>query len=201
VFEPLEQRALLDAVGLSSAWSEPEDDGYVSSGLGATDHPLSEMFEVEPEPSAQATYVPGEILIKVREHAAASPSLGEAVAAVSQIMGPLPPEESLGVVMSSCGATSLTPVFPGLVQEQLVSPDSSAGSGASLKSPLDADREDLGRWYHVQLSAGADIDGALAALTALPEVTYAEPNYEWGLTDEIPPVIEGLPDGTTDHKR
>lgn len=61
------------------------------------------------------------------------------------------------------------------------------------------DWSDLTRWYSVELPTDADVEAAVRTVLALPQVEVAEPNYLWRATTmEIPPVIEGLPNATTD---
>jgi hypothetical protein len=74
----------------------------------------------------------------------------------------------------------------------------SAEAGERSESQVESDRAELGRWYRIELPEGADFEATLDSLNALDEVALAEPNYEWHASYEIPPVIEGLPDGTTD---
>ncbi len=115
----------------------------------------------------------------------------------------------LSRVITSAGAMSAGAVFSQLARENLVmakasgpSAGSEAEAGDSLEqTPEDrqaAAREDLGRWFRLELPAGSDLAETLAVLGEMPEVELAEPVYEWRLAYEIPPVIEGLPDATTD---
>ena len=65
-------------------------------------------------------------------------------------------------------------------------------------SEIDVEREALSRWYRLELPPDVDVDEAVARLSAIAEVEYVEPNFEWNLSYEIPKVIEGVPDATTD---
>ena len=64
--------------------------------------------------------------------------------------------------------------------------------------PVEPGREELARWYHLDLASGADPADVATALAADPAVEWAEPNWEWRLADQIPIPITGIPDGTTD---
>jgi subtilisin family serine protease len=108
----------------------------------------------------------------------------------------------LSEVLLTVGAASAEPVLPRLARAPVETgrwPALSVGEAEPApKSGETAAREELGRWYRLELPLGADVQATLATLGGMAEVEAAETNLEWGLTDEIPPVIQGLPDATTD---
>lgn len=134
--------------------------------------------------------VRGEILLKLRQPLTFQN--GDLIAGAGAMGGlGAPLGAALGSTLAGLGATNI---------EQTL-----AESPAPFLGPLTISeyarvtaREDLSHWYQVTLPAGADAAAALATLTSLPEVEAAEPVVDWSLAAEIPRVIEGLPDGTTD---
>ena len=196
--ECLEQRALLNAGGLS-----PETSPF--------DTMVQAILADEADPAPQPAYAAGEILIKLAERnlGTMSLSLEQATQTTMAAMGPELPTASLSGLLSMYGIGTPEAIFPRASQSNIFQTDTQSlrtaldDSGDSIATASDEDdsfanRSDLDRWYKVSVSADADIEAMVAAFEAVAEVEYAEPNYEWGLTDEIPTVIEGLPDGTTD---
>ena len=194
----------MDGVGLLPGQTA-FDDGDAAD-WDPVDHPLQEMFAVPSDVAPISTYRPGEILVKLTTPSPTVPlvlaasSLEEyCEASTTILMGPQLPTESLQGLLYNYNVQSFEPVFPGEADGARSQADSTRATLAiDDVEALAADRSDLAHWYRVELPRGADINEAVAAFWTAPEVQYAEPNYEWGLTDEIPPVIEGLPDGTTD---
>ncbi|MFO7901559.1 MAG: S8 family peptidase, partial [Pirellulaceae bacterium] len=100
-------------------------------------------------------------------------------------------------------ARSSARVFPNInaadASFSTVSSTSDSSRSPSLEPrAADASSPDLARWYQVDIPAGVDVDAAVAQFASMAEIEYAEPNVEWQVSDEIPPIIEGLPDATTD---
>lgn len=110
----------------------------------------------------------------------------------------------LSDVLLVTGAKAAEAVLPQLAQKPVQTGRWVAPTGGEAEPVAEsgeaAERAELGRWYRLELSAGADVEATLATLRGMAEVEAAEPNQELQLADgiEIPPVIEGLPDGTTD---
>jgi subtilisin family serine protease len=143
---------------------------------------------------------PSQILVKLRDQAVpdlgASALRGPATALVAA-SGFYP----LSDIVLTVGATSAAPVMSQLARVPLETgrwPALIAEAEPSAESAEAAARQELGRWYRLELPADADVQAALAALEGLSQVEVAEANLAWRLSAEIPPIIEGLPDGTTD---
>lgn len=147
-----------------------------------------------------AAEVPDQILIKLNRDVA-DPS---GLASSALYMGPL--EQSAPPVVHSLlgavGAIGLSSVFSG----EHASPSVAALSSPAVSSPAastaeasadSAKRSELDLWFRLDLWQEDSVESALASVANLPGVEVAEPNYAWGLASE-PPVIEELPDGTTD---
>jgi subtilisin family serine protease len=157
----------------------------------------------DPAESMPAPSVPGQMLVKLRDGGDwfNVPPL-EAARAMSR-MGPLRATESLGGLKWLYRVEETRPVFPTLAGEKQTprvaeAEASLAGTASDVPGAGQAKRDELSRWYEFTLPKETDLDTALAAFASVPEVEYVEPNYEWRLAYEIPPVIEGLPDASTD---
>jgi len=158
---------------------------------------VSAEVSSSPAPSSGAT----QILVKLRDRP--TPTLAPLVQ-----RGPATALASrdafypLSDVLLVTGARSAAAVLPQLAQVPVQTGRWTTLLGGEAEPVLEsgeaAERAELGRWYRLELAEGADVQTALAALGGLAEVEAAETNIAWGLSDEIPPVIEGLPDATTD---
>jgi len=201
LLEGLEYRRLLEAdgwmaddVGSTEDADATEVVGDVSAAVCLPSSPTD--LESETAPS-----VANQILVKLRDDATPSQSpevlRGPATAlALANAFYPL------SDVLVAAGAASADPVLPQLARIPAQTgrwPALPGGEAEELPEASEvADRAELGRWYRLDLPAGADLQAALAALGGMAEVEAVETNVTWGLSEEIPPVIEGLPDGTTD---
>jgi hypothetical protein len=208
LLEALECRLPLDAGG----WLDVET-GLSSSageaGVWGDIAPWDDVsWDMSPAEVLFEPHVADRVLVKIRN--GVTPRLSP-----QGLRGPataLPPDVGfypLSHVITAAGAMSAGAVFSQLASENLVMAKASGGSAGTKaesasamdQSPEDsqaAARADLGRWYRLELPAGSELAATLAVLGDLPEVELAEPVYEWRLSYEIPPVIDGLPDATTD---
>ena len=185
LLERLEKRLVLDG-GLNA----------IVSGLHGPDPQESEPAES-----------PAQILVKFDDNVEDRPRL----ASSSLYMGPLEPTTHPVVhsLVDAVGAISLSSVFSDNDFSGSDFSDSAAASTAAALSALSdsgegeealnsVDRSALQSWYRVDLWQEESLESALTRVELLPGVKYAEPNFEWGLANQNPPVIETLPDGTTD---
>jgi len=180
VFELLEPRLLLSG------------DPFDTASIIESDPALAEMLAAEAE-----RFAPGELLIKLRESGGSFGAAPTSVVVADNGSVVDQPTSPLADLLISYGIDTIEPVFPSLISAEPLGADP-LQIVAVEGELLDPERQDLGRWYHVELPAGVDIQEAIDAFAANPDVEFAEPSYEWGLTDQIPRIIEGLPDGTTD---
>ncbi len=190
--EPLEERSLLEASAAGFSESERFD------APTDAEYPLAEMFADDSDLVRRTATTAGEILVKFREGWNALPAAKRSGGEFTQRMGPHRARESYSGLVSLYQVGSVERIFPD-------SADAKSSSGASASRLADVVVPVLGeataglaRWHRLQVPAETDLEQVCAAFAALPEVEYAEPNYVWTLTDEIPPVIENLPDATTD---
>ncbi len=188
LLEPLEPRLLLAA------------DGLMAGGLSLAAHAdeistWSSVPAEKPESGAIAEpYVANEILVKLRRPAEIS--LRSAAADVLP-MGPYDAEtpSALSSVQFVSGVSSSERLFP-----DRAAPVGTMAISAVTGAEGERERQasELGQWYRIHLPDGADVEATLSSINVLGGVDVAEPNYQWGVADELPPVIEGLPDATTD---
>ncbi|MCY2952927.1 MAG: S8 family serine peptidase [Planctomycetota bacterium] len=112
----------------------------------------------------------------------------------AQVVAAPDPAAVLSSLVSQYGAQSVEAVFPKLAEEAkqgsalLATGEPSAAAGDAEEPG--ATREDLGRWYQVDLAAGADAAAVAASLADDPRVEAAEPNGYWH--------IAGFPSAQTD---
>ncbi len=186
--EPLEERRLLDAVGVAPDDLLQDDLSSGLSRMAIADHPLQEMFADQADILPEESYEPGKILVKLREPAmlfqSASTAKGE------KTMGPLLATESLHGLMTLFGSTAIEPVFPSIDVTGAVE---KAAPALAEPNETEVDRAELGRWHRVALPEKTNIKEAVAAFGAVPEVEVAEPNGLWHTAD-----LSNLPDATTD---
>jgi autotransporter-associated beta strand protein len=126
------------------------------------------------------SYVPGHVLIKVRQQPAilASPLSGlegSGFTASAMALGtPIP--ASVTSVLAGHGAGGLAKVFP--TASLFVAMNAAATEGDAPK----ATEADLARWFSCTVDASTDIDTLLAALRADGGVEAAEPDYLFRMT-------------------
>jgi len=189
VIEPLEERALLDGVGLLPGQTA-FDDGD-AAGWGSADHPLQEMFAVPPDVAPNSAYKPGEILIKLKDPRPRAQLMELAATVATVPTEPNQPTDSLDGLLSTYNVQSIERVFTGPSYPGLRPVRSSSATGAaSMAADGEEKSPDLDRWYRVGLPASIDVTQAVAHMNAMPEVEVAELNSLWKLAD--------LPDETTD---
>ena len=163
-----------------------------------------------------ASYAPDQLLIKLRPDAlgaagGAAGATGTAAATqlpvmASAAMGPLRlgelPLQSRytlrtleGLFPHSGGAgSSPAPVAAGVFTQP-----GGLREATTVDEGVAAPGEDaLRRWHRAQVWPGSDLVALLEQIRQDPQVEWAEPVYHWEGTDEIPPPVEGLPNGTTD---
>jgi len=188
--ERLEERALLDVTGLLAEQSPFAGDTWAAENVGAEDHPLSEMFAGPADVTPPASYVPGELLIKLAEPAKS----GKSSARQTDFIGPPEATESLAGLLSVYATSWMEPVFPNLTSTDPPPESSAKGDAASGdNSTPDVDRAELARWHRVDLSEKTSVEDAIALFDAVPEVEIAEANLQWHTAD-----LSNLPDATTD---
>ncbi|MCX5683095.1 MAG: hypothetical protein NT049_05350, partial [Planctomycetota bacterium] len=109
--------------------------------------------------------------------------------------------DSLQSLMAAYGVLAVTPVFTqgdGMTLEGMSASVAGLGNSAADAGAMDVAWSALNRWYRLALPQDVDLQAALAAFLASPDIEIAEPNYQWALTDTIPYPIDGIPDSTTD---
>ena len=148
--------------------------------------------QIEESAVPEATVVPGELMIKMTPDALSLMTKSEPDAKA----GPEYGGDTLGGLLAMYQASPPKAAFPSLVAATVQT--KSATKGVVEPSEEDLAREELSRWYSISVDPSLDMETVAATFAAASGVECAEPNIEWGLTDEIPTVIEGLPDGTTD---
>lgn len=169
----------------------------VAPGTSLSRHPLPEMVKGEPDlrprrPISQATNtVAGEVLVKLRKGSRAAQALQQATGAARAALAGITDMGELGPVLAKHGVSSFRPVFGRASRE-------SGGPQRLRASVPDEKRETLFRWCRLSLPPNADSQAVLEELSRLEAVECAEPVLEWHIVAEIPPIITGLPDGTTD---
>ena len=180
VFEVLEPRLLLSG------------DLFETTGIIEYAPGLAELRAAEAE-----RFAPGELLIKLKEPPGSYGVVQTNVVVAGDGSVVDQPTSPLADLLVSYGIESIEPVFPSLISARPLGSDP-LQIVAVESDPLDPERQELSRWYHVALPAGTDVQDALAAFANNPDVETAEPNNEWRFADQIDPPIIGLPDGTTD---
>ena len=148
--------------------------------------------QIEESAAPEMTVVPGELMIKMTPDALSLMTKSEPGAKA----GPEYGSDTLDGLLAMYQASPPKAAFPSLVAATVQT--KSATKGVAEPSEGDLAREELSRWYSISVDPSLDMETVAATFAAASGVECAEPNIEWGLTDEIPTVIEGLPDGTTD---
>ena len=184
--ELLEKRMVLDA---GSAVTVP-------GLLGPHFEVEAQTFKPSDTQDTNPADVPAQILVKLSEEAEDPSRLSSSALYMGPLEQTTPPV--VHSLLDAVGAISLSSLFTGEDSSPSVAASPPPIDGASEDSVGSADRSELDLWYRVDLWQEDSIESALASVAHLPGVKVAEPNYEWGLANENPRVIETLPDGTTD---
>lgn len=128
-------------------------------------HPLPEMFRQDDDVRTPETrHVAGKILVKLVEQS--SPEAFHAKYA----------DHVFEQVYKNMASSDPAPRDDGRKRT------ARGGTG-----PDAIDRSDLARWYRVELPAGIVVAQAVDAFLSDADVEAAEPIYEWGLSNPLPP--------------
>ncbi|MBN1855083.1 MAG: S8 family serine peptidase [Pirellulales bacterium] len=121
-----------------------------------------------------AEYVPGEILIKLRE-------LPAAVGEVPTLPDATEDGRSLASLLSNYSTGDLQSVFTISRTEPLTAGDGAEGDAEVSSSALSGDSATPERslWYRLELVPGFSVEDAVAAFAGNPNVEYAGPNHVW----------------------
>jgi serine protease len=92
----------------------------------------------------------------------------------------------LNDILGDYGDYQLSPFLDGATADRVAQVAAEAEARTGERQP------DLASWYTLTLPEGADVQRAMAALRALPEIEYAEP----GLAPVPPPQVPDTPDFT-----
>ncbi|TVQ02897.1 MAG: hypothetical protein EA381_02400, partial [Planctomycetaceae bacterium] len=207
VMESLEPRLPLSATGFADL---PFGDAAGPAAEPA-DVWLTEDFEdtwdAPPrQPQVGVDWFGQEILVKLKDPdslAASEPNHAPLVGPYLSIPQGRTPDNLISVLIAS-GATGSRSAFRSVDAEaggnRALSGVTSMDIDAAPESQYLVARNELSRWHRLELDAAQDIQAKLDVIRQLPEVEYAEPNYGWKPLYEIPPVIDGLPDNTTDPR-
>lgn len=166
---------------------------FAAESSNQAPHPLPEMLG--PGPAATGGTlppVPGEVLVKLRR---GSPTAVEFADATRRRQGSLQSTAqagSLGAILGKHGLRDVRPAFRVAATGKAVQP-MAAAAGSSGKT-----RQDLFRWYTVQVATHADLAAVVAELRQHEDVETAEPNGVLRLAQGIDPPISGLPDVIND---
>ncbi len=184
------------ASGPADLQTAGQSDGTDNLSVHKAAHPLSEMFEEDAAPKkSKDTFVPQEILIRLKSAAseAAEQMMPDGISEKNGLKAQTG-RKDLDDLLTRFAVKKFKKAFRHAKSKK----DKPAKFKNRTAEKAWNARERLARWHRVKVSPDQDIEEALEAFKQNADVESAEPIYEWKLTDDIEPPVEGLPTALTD---